>query len=288
MVSEQPKNEARPLANEGRRVVLLITTPVGESFQSIAQVTGYQAPESTPVDWSSHENSALPDLASRLRFTTHYALCVIDWQLWEGKSVSLLQKFREARFWDHPGDYTMISPSRSGRSNSSTTPACLNACKVWSEEVIRMIDSGEVIGRTDMSDEEITQVYTSLRQDWTYMPIFWNCHDLAIRLAYIIVRPSMHVIRILKGLMISLRRACNKEIKWDSTAGKVSFGGWGVAALGGIASVPPLAMAGIGVFMVGCSALFFGGVAVSAKERARYQFMKKLEEKFPQLKSLHN
>lgn len=151
-----------------------------------------------------------------------------------------------------------------------------------------MIDSGEVIGRTDMSDEEITQVYTSLRQDWTYMPIFWNCHDLAIRLAYIIVRPSMHVIRILKGLMISLRRACNKEIKWDSTAGKVSFGGWGVAALGGIASVPPLAMAGIGVFMVGCSALFFGGVAVSAKERARYQFMKKLEEKFPQLKSLHN
>jgi hypothetical protein len=141
----------------GRRVVLLITTPVGESFQSIAQVTGYRAQQDTPIDWTSHENSALPDLASRLRFTTHYALCVIDRELWESTSVSLLQKFRGARFWDHPGDFTMMSPSRSSRSNSSTIPASLNACQPWSDGAIYNIDSGEVIGQTDMSDEEITR-----------------------------------------------------------------------------------------------------------------------------------
>ncbi|KAF4953182.1 hypothetical protein FGADI_6157 [Fusarium gaditjirri] len=182
----------------------------------------------------------------------------------------------------------MMSPSRSSRSNSSTIPASLNACQVWSEEGKRNIDSGEVIGQTDMSDEDITRDYTALRQDWTYMPVFWNCHDLAIRLAYIIVQPSIDVVRILKRLMRSLRQACYKEIKWDSTAGNVCVGGWGVAALGGLASVPPLAMAGVAVFMIGWSVGFFGGFAVSAKEKARYRFMIKLEEKFPQLKSLHN
>lgn len=71
--------------------------------------------------------------------------------------MSLLEKFRAARFWDHPGDYTMMAPSRSSRSNSSTIPACLNACRAWSDEDIRGIESGEVIGRTDMSDAEITR-----------------------------------------------------------------------------------------------------------------------------------
>lgn len=120
------------------------------------------------------------------------------------------------------------------------------------------------------------------------MPIFWNCHDLAIRLAYIIIRPSMDVLKILKELMMGLRLACHKEINWPSTAGKFCVGGWGAAALGSLASVPPLAIAGAGVFMIGWSVGFFGGFAVMAKQRARYQFMIKLEEKFPQLKSLHD
>ncbi|KAF5602439.1 uncharacterized protein FSUBG_7746 [Fusarium subglutinans] len=262
--------------------------PTDGDLATIVQATGYRAPPSTEIDWSSHENSALPDLASRFRFTTHYALCVMDRELWESTSVSLLQKFRGARFWDHPGDFTMMSPSRSSRSNSSMRPAIFNACIPWSDGDIENIDSGEVIGQTDMSNKEITRDYTALREDWTYMPIFWNCHDLAIRLAYIIVRPSRHVIRVLKRLMILLRQACHKEIKWDHTAGNVCVGGWGVAALGGMASVPPLAMVGFGVFMVGWSVGFFGGIAVHVKEKARYEFMNKLEEKFPQLKFLHS
>lgn len=180
MVSEETKNKAGSFGNEGnsfvtqshnlkegmliinlwhegRRVVLLVTTPMGLSFELIARYTGFQAPQSPPIDWSSHENSALPNLASRLKFTTHYALCVIDCKIWESTSVSLLEKFREARFWDHPGDYTMMTPSRSSRSNSSGIPVSLNACAIWSEEDIRYIDSGEVIGQTDMSNGEITR-----------------------------------------------------------------------------------------------------------------------------------
>lgn len=120
------------------------------------------------------------------------------------------------------------------------------------------------------------------------MPVYWNCHDLAIRLAYIIIQPSMDVLRILKELIILLNRACHNEMGWDSTAFNVGMSGWTAGFLGGLASVPPLAIAGMGVFVVAWSVGFVGGFAVMAKQRARYQFMIKLEEKFPQLRLLHD
>lgn len=134
-----------------------MTTPVGESFQSIAKATGFRAPPAIYIDWPSHENSALPNLASRLKFTTHYAVCVIDLEMWERAPASLLEKFKTARFWDHPGDYTLMASSRSSQSTSSVRPARLNACVAWSDEQICNIESGEVIGQTDLSNEEITR-----------------------------------------------------------------------------------------------------------------------------------
>jgi hypothetical protein len=56
----------------------------------------------------------------------------------------------------------MMALSESSKSNSSEMPAYRNACTIWSEKGIRSIDSGEVIGRTDMSDEEITQGMSGL------------------------------------------------------------------------------------------------------------------------------
>lgn len=120
------------------------------------------------------------------------------------------------------------------------------------------------------------------------MPVYWNCHDLAIRLAYIIVRPSMDVINVLKGLMVSLSHACHTEMNWHSTAGKLAASGWGAGALGSLVSVPPLVIAGTGVFMVVLSIGSLGEFAVWSKMRTRYRFMIKLEERFPKLKSLHN
>jgi hypothetical protein len=101
------------------------------------------------------------------------------------------------------------------------------------------------------------------------MPVFWNCHDLAIRLAHIIVEPSMEVINSLKRLMILLRRACNEEVNWHSAAGKLCVGGWGALALGGLASIPPLAAVGTGVFMIGWSTGFFGGICERFKRESK-------------------
>lgn len=202
----------------------------------------------------------------------------------------------------------MSASSQSSRSDSSMEPADLNASQIWSDGHIKQIDSGEETGRTDMCDDEITEgtlqlrlrrgfyyqeaksrhiVYTELRRDWTYMPVFWNCHDLAIRLAHIIVQPSMSVIRNLKSLMLSLQQAYREEIDWHGTADKACLGGWGAAAVGGAAAVPPLAFVGCCIFVAGWSIYFFGPSVHGWKSRKRYAFMIKLEERFPQLRSLH-
>lgn len=154
---------------------------------------------------------------------------------------------------------------------------------------IGQIDSGEEIGRTNLSNDEVTQgtllpqndgvlqyrseaqsrhtVYAELRRDWLYMPVFWNCHDFVIRLAHIIVQPSMAVIRALRSLMLSLQQAYNQEIKWYETACNVCLGGWGVAATGAVAAVPPLAVAGACVFTAGWCVGFFGGFVLFSKSR---------------------
>jgi hypothetical protein len=119
------------------------------------------------------------------------------------------------------------------------------------------------------------------------MPVFWNCHDLAIRLRHLVVSPSMEAVRFLRRLMEMLRRAYSREISWLPTAVKVSACGWGVGAMGAAAAVPPLAAAGVSVFMVGWSVGFFGPVVQAVKVSARNGYMRALEERFPALKALH-
>lgn len=62
---------------------------------------------------------------------------------------------------------------------------------------------------------------------------------------------------------------------------------WGAAAIDGAAAVPSLAVAGACVFKAGKSVGFFGPFVYEFKARKRYAFMVKLEERFPQLQSLH-
>ncbi|KAH8424772.1 uncharacterized protein LDX57_002515 [Aspergillus melleus] len=142
---------------KGKRVALLVTAPVSESFQNIVEAIGGKVPPSPPVDWDSRDSDALPNLTSRLKFTTHYALCVIDSERWDDTSLTLKQRFTGAKFWDHPGDSTKLASSRSSASNSSSEPTELNACVVWDIGLIKEIDSRQEIGRTDMSDEEISE-----------------------------------------------------------------------------------------------------------------------------------
>ncbi|RAK75316.1 uncharacterized protein BO72DRAFT_498247 [Aspergillus fijiensis CBS 313.89] len=149
------------LEENGPRIVLLVTTPIGGSFEYIRGAVGYDPKLYSPIEWSSHQNSSLPNLKSRLRFVTHYAMCVIETAVWENTDMTLLEKFRYTQFWEHPGDATMSVPSHSSASRSSVKGVDAHAGWNWCEDEICRIESGDVIGRTRMIDTEIVQSTSS-------------------------------------------------------------------------------------------------------------------------------
>jgi hypothetical protein len=115
-------------------------------------------PEPNPsLTWDSHDPDALPNLSSRLRFTAHYAVCVVDSESWDNTSLTLRERFTGAKFWDHPGEITFIAPSRSSQSRSSFIPTQDNEGVGWDESKIQSIESGQEVGRTTMSDKQITE-----------------------------------------------------------------------------------------------------------------------------------
>jgi hypothetical protein len=120
------------------------------------------------------------------------------------------------------------------------------------------------------------------------MPVFWNCHDLAIHLAHIIIPLSVHVLRTLKNLMLLLQQACRREIDWDDKAFKACAGGSRVVAVGSIVAVPPLAVAGLCIFGAGFSVGLFDFFAQDWKVSNVNMFMAELDERFPQFQSLHH
>ncbi|PLB43214.1 hypothetical protein P170DRAFT_514483 [Aspergillus steynii IBT 23096] len=258
-------------------VVLLVTAPIGSSFRNIVRAVGREPPSSPPVAWESRENRALPNIESRLKFMTHYALCVIPSEIWDHPSLTLLTKFAHAKFWDHPGDSTSSTASRSSRSGSIIER---NADRTWEKPYIRAIESGQEIGRTNM-------FYRGLRRDWRYMPVYWNCHDLAIRLAYLIVPASNDVMGFLRELMRGLMEAYFREraLVWQST--KVALGIWTTGALRTLDATPSLTAVDTVLFMAELGVGYYVSEATMAKLRTKEMYMRKLEEQFPKLKPLH-
>lgn len=120
------------------------------------------------------------------------------------------------------------------------------------------------------------------------MPVFWNCHDLAIRLSYLIVKPSIRVCTKLNMLMQSLECACRKELDWVGLASKTGQVGWGACALGGLIAVPPLAAVGAGVFFAAFCTDAVGCVIHEMKMGTKRNLMRQLEEVFPELEQLHS
>jgi len=136
------------------RIVFLVTTPMGKSFESIVRALGVTPPLGVPIDWTTCDDKALPRITSRVRFATHYALCLIDRKTWLDSSLTLLDKFKTAKFWDHPGDSTGFASSGSGQGGLAQYE---NECRHWQTKSIMHIDSAQEIGETTASDEEISR-----------------------------------------------------------------------------------------------------------------------------------
>lgn len=125
--------------------------------------------------------------------------------------------------------------------------------------------------------------------DWQYFPLWWNCHDFAIRLAYLIVANSPNAEKsenILTQFLISLKkslidRVMEKTFRFGSNAVLSCFAG--ICILGGIF---PSAV----LFGTWCTTLF--GVAkldcMVTEGRSRFAaYNESLQGDFPQLARLH-
>ena len=136
------------------------------------------------------------------------------------------------------------------------------------------------------------KVYPKLFEDWDYLPLWWNCHDFAIRLAFLIA--GKEALHLLRWIMTRLSKILKSEVeKWDYRFTSGAVVGWGGCATtilleAGLGVVcPPLAL---GAWSLG----FFSGVAAtihSTKNKGKWweqkERMTALEKKFPQLTQLH-
>jgi hypothetical protein len=92
-----------------RRVLFLVTTPVSESLDwvlyKIDSATRESPLPTQEVDWddTSDPITSIPTIKPTLSFTRHLALGAMDKEDWDDTSLTNLQRFSKAYFWEHRG-----------------------------------------------------------------------------------------------------------------------------------------------------------------------------------------
>jgi hypothetical protein len=276
--------------------LILVQRPMGESFQNIANAIPWSkasiGPTKSTIDWDDNDTSTLPTMESNLYFVRHIALCVIPKDTWEDATLSRREKFRHGLFWEHPGA-------------SSGKPAQLRDGLPWEIEHIEHIDAIQDLGETNRSitkhrefrprpifcckDSSYTNlVYYNLFDGWPYDALWWNCHDFAIRLAYLIVGDE--ALHILRSILKALRYQVQSEMsfKKDQSAVKWTFGLGYTGAI--LMTIPPLAPVGSIILGLGLLSWGIGTVSRSRDRNSKWTSrsnMAAIEAKFPQLIQLH-
>ncbi|OJZ82328.1 hypothetical protein ASPFODRAFT_222127 [Aspergillus luchuensis CBS 106.47] len=173
----------------------------------------------------------------------------------------------------------------------------------WGEEKIRSIDGIVEIGLVTYDNEAINEsFYKPLRTAWgTYDPIWWNCSDFTIRLAYMIL-PDPDEKDILRRLLLFVcaSRLQTLEFAIDESHKRMFLSSWtgGVASwVGGAGSalltgtfpaVFPIAFLGFWAFGMGSGVACIWRVSrVGTKEYPKWKARSnELEQRFPQLRGL--
>lgn len=222
--------------------------------------------------------------------------------VYRDKDKSLSQKMLSARLWEHGG------------GNAPELVEQGDARGLDPDE-LKTIYAVEEIGETKYSDNEISTkckslwrvcftesirlipqiVYRKLMADWQYFALWWNCHDLAIRLAYLIVAnnspKAKESERILTQFLINLKKSLI-----DRVLKRASQLGWkailtcfvGIGVLGAI--FPPAAAGEAVLFATWCAALFGDKTVEDMVTEGQSQFAdynERLQRDFPSLETLH-
>lgn len=122
------------------QVPLRISIKISQSLEWSAAAVGNVKPD-TP--WDSADPDLLPSIESRMSFLRHYAIALISTEIWVNRNMSLRDKFKHARFWEHTGTSSGMTESRNG--------------VMWETKRIERIDAVQDIGFTFIRGEEISE-----------------------------------------------------------------------------------------------------------------------------------
>ncbi|KIX98876.1 uncharacterized protein Z520_05337 [Fonsecaea multimorphosa CBS 102226] len=266
----------------GSRKILLIAMAVGQKYQKIAEglsLVGIDlAPSPSSIDWSkTSDMSSLPRIsAAKLDIAVHYAIAVMEKSVYYDSRFSMSKKMRDAKVWEHVGGDGQ-DVIEAGDSH------CLG------KEDLHNIYAIKEVGETKLSDTQISEkFYRKLMTGWEYFSLWWNCHDLAIRLAYLIVSDKSNEPqsprRFLAKLLVRLKNDMLQAVRHAISIGHGAI----LPCIGGImtfgAFFLPVVSATWIAILLGVQCL--EEVGTQGMDKCR-EYIKRLQEDFPSLDELH-
>ncbi|KID81288.1 hypothetical protein MGU_11349 [Metarhizium guizhouense ARSEF 977] len=169
-----------------KRIVLLISQKLDESVDSFLYRVGTLGGEP-----SRPPNPRIAPIVGNVWFASHLSVSLVDADAWENADLSLLETFKAARRWEH-GGWVSSGSSISGTSNGgSSNVGRAGRCEQWNEKSVESIQAIQKLGEVERTDDDIShQVFDPLFKDWEYYPVWWNCQEFAIRLAYLLLKAN--------------------------------------------------------------------------------------------------
>lgn len=89
---------------------VLVTTEAKHYFGWLSDYLCAEADTPPRIDWEARDTSVLLPLRDSLVFRRHFALCLVQKEVWESTHIRLVDKFADQPFWDYygkPNSYTV-------------------------------------------------------------------------------------------------------------------------------------------------------------------------------------
>ncbi|KAK0639688.1 hypothetical protein B0T16DRAFT_247265 [Cercophora newfieldiana] len=133
--------------------------------------------ERSTIPWQSTSASCIPSMMSDSSLTadTHLSVFLVEKNIWESASTTLITKLTSGRYWDIRGQ----DEWRRGEK--------------WCEDEVKNILAVEILGLVHQGQDgldiidEYNHDFDALRSNWEYRNISWNDVDFAILLGALMV-----------------------------------------------------------------------------------------------------
>lgn len=126
---------------ERERLVFIVSLHSGYTYAAIKIALSGRDDPHMFVNWNC-DNNSVEDLPAPAYFVRHFAVCLIPLHDWNDHTMSLLQKFEHATYWELPCPHPVSGPCE-GVS--------------WSADKIRSIDGMKRLGHTTYDNEAISE-----------------------------------------------------------------------------------------------------------------------------------